>query len=535
MPAPEDISFDAATAVRPTARPGVFETDVHPLWTVGDKPNGGYLLALLGRAARARGRRGGSATWEMVSSAITYLRPPELGPATHRAPRAAAGPHGRPGPRRPASRTAPTSWSRCVLASCPTRVDALRRHRAAQARPIPSSASGPARACPAAPRSGSWRSRSAARPGHHALRRVAAAADARAELRGWTRFVDGREPDPLSLLFFIDAIPPATFMIGSTGWVPTLQMSAYVRARPAPGWLGIRMTANLVAGGMVDETCVLWDTAGQVVAQASSWPACASPTSSAEPTGRTLACAPAHRSTALLTSTRCPRAVSAARRCATPSRLGRGDLDAIAQLCRRTLTDDPRPKSSTARSSPTTSRRRASAIPDAAWSPSSSVTTGRTSGCSSSTVGPRPRRRACAARGRRGVGSGGGAQRLITGADPPYFLWPGVPSTETGLLCLLERRHYSRAETNFNMDVDLTAIPDDPGGHDLARPDDRDELDAVDGRPLVQLAARGAPRPRQGQPRHRRAERGRRGRHRVLRLRGEPARAAWARWRCART
>ncbi len=90
---------------------------------------------------------------------------------------------------------------------------------------------------------------------------------AAAELRGWTRFADGREPDALSLLFFADAIPPATLMIGSTGWVPTLQMSAYARAHPAPGWLGIRMTAGLVADGMVDETCVLWDSRGHVVGQ----------------------------------------------------------------------------------------------------------------------------------------------------------------------------------------------------------------------------------------------------------------------------
>ena len=88
-----------------------------------------------------------------------------------------------------------------------------------------------------------------------------------AELRGWTRFADGRKPDALSLLFFADAIPPATLMIGSTGWVPTLQMSTYVRARPAPGWLAIRMTAGLVADGMVDETCVLWDSRGHMVAQ----------------------------------------------------------------------------------------------------------------------------------------------------------------------------------------------------------------------------------------------------------------------------
>ena len=38
-------------------------------------------------------------------------------------------------------------------------------------------------------------------------------------------------------------------------------------ARPAPGWLGIRFTAHLVAAGTVDETCTLWDSHGHVVAQ----------------------------------------------------------------------------------------------------------------------------------------------------------------------------------------------------------------------------------------------------------------------------
>lgn len=71
-----------------------------------------------------------------------------------------------------------------------------------------------------------------------------------------------------------------------------------------------------------------------------------------------------------------------------------------------------------------------------------------------------------------------GHHNLITGADPPYFLWPGAPSTETDLLCLLERLHYARAETNFNMDVDLARIPEDPGGHQVARSEDRDEVDA---------------------------------------------------------
>ncbi len=71
-----------------------------------------------------------------------------------------------------------------------------------------------------------------------------------------------------------------------------------------------------------------------------------------------------------------------------------------------------------------------------------------------------------------------GHTTLITGADPPYFLWPGVPSDETTLHCLLERRHYARAETNFNMHVDLSAIPEDPGDTSLATDVDRAEVDA---------------------------------------------------------
>jgi predicted N-acetyltransferase YhbS len=69
-----------------------------------------------------------------------------------------------------------------------------------------------------------------------------------------------------------------------------------------------------------------------------------------------------------------------------------------------------------------------------------------------------------------------GQRSLTTGADPPYFLWPGVPSTEIGLLCLLERHHYSRVETNFDMRVDLSALPNDPGGHALAGTSERNEV-----------------------------------------------------------
>jgi GNAT superfamily N-acetyltransferase len=71
-----------------------------------------------------------------------------------------------------------------------------------------------------------------------------------------------------------------------------------------------------------------------------------------------------------------------------------------------------------------------------------------------------------------------GHRSITVGADAPYFLWPGVPSTELAMLCLLERHRYARVETNFDMTIDLRALPDDAGGHEVATAVDRDEIDA---------------------------------------------------------
>jgi GNAT superfamily N-acetyltransferase len=71
-----------------------------------------------------------------------------------------------------------------------------------------------------------------------------------------------------------------------------------------------------------------------------------------------------------------------------------------------------------------------------------------------------------------------GVQTVTVGADAPYFLFPGAESRETALLCLLERHHYERIGTNFNMTVDLAKIPEDGGGHQVASPSERDDVSA---------------------------------------------------------
>lgn len=89
----------------------------------------------------------------------------------------------------------------------------------------------------------------------------------RGELAAWFRLVDGREPDPISLLLVVDALPPVTFDLDLPGWAPTLELTAHVRAKPAPGWLKVRHATRNVAGGMFEEDCEVWDSAGRLVAQ----------------------------------------------------------------------------------------------------------------------------------------------------------------------------------------------------------------------------------------------------------------------------
>ncbi|NNN00929.1 MAG: thioesterase family protein [Acidimicrobiaceae bacterium] len=90
------------------------------------------------------------------------------------------------------------------------------------------------------------------------------------DVRGWLRLDDGDAPwSAWSLLFASDAMPPATFSLGSSGWVPTLQLTSYVRRIPTSEWLRARQWCVVVADGLVDERCVLFDERGELVASSS--------------------------------------------------------------------------------------------------------------------------------------------------------------------------------------------------------------------------------------------------------------------------
>jgi acyl-coenzyme A thioesterase PaaI-like protein len=86
-------------------------------------------------------------------------------------------------------------------------------------------------------------------------------------LRGWVR-PRGEEPDILFALFTGDALPPVVVNVGRPGWAPSVQLTALLRARPAPGWLRTEVRSQVVAGNWFDEDATVVDSAGRLVCQA---------------------------------------------------------------------------------------------------------------------------------------------------------------------------------------------------------------------------------------------------------------------------
>lgn len=261
--------FDEATAVSPAGPEGegqAWNVELRDeMSIVNGHPNGGYLLAVLGRAAV---EAVGQDDRHVVAATSSYVSPPTVGPATVvtevlRRGRTASQVRARLVQEGAARVEAlltvagldaePTAWGGVPVVELPSEEVCRDSTRS---RPSPITGLEPPLAKVVAmafdPATFGFAS---GRPGGGG------------ELRAWLRFVDDRPVDPLALLFAVDALPPATFEVAMTGWVPTLSLTAYIRALPAPGPLRLRFRVGVIAGGKVDETCEVWDGAGRLVAQ----------------------------------------------------------------------------------------------------------------------------------------------------------------------------------------------------------------------------------------------------------------------------
>ncbi|MET9428677.1 MULTISPECIES: thioesterase family protein [unclassified Streptomyces] len=262
-----EFEFDRDTAVT-LREPGVYDAELSAGWTIIHAVNGGYLLALLGRAL-------GDALPHPDPFTISahYLTPSVPGPAVIRTQTVRTG------------RTLSTGQASLfqyaddgseverirVLASYGD-LDALPDDVRTTAKPpaIPprehcfGPSDGPA---PQIPGSSAITERLDIKLDPATLGWALGAPSGKGEMRGWFGLADGRDPDPLSLLLTVDALPPTSFELGLKGWTPTVELTTHIRCRPAPGPLRVAITTRNLAGGFLEEDAEVWDSADRLVAQ----------------------------------------------------------------------------------------------------------------------------------------------------------------------------------------------------------------------------------------------------------------------------
>ena len=89
------------------------------------------------------------------------------------------------------------------------------------------------------------------------------------EFIAWLAHTDGAAPGPIDLLMFADIMPPPVFTIyGAFGWVPTVELTVQVRRKPAGGPLLARHTTRQVTRGVAETDTEIWDVNGDLVAMA---------------------------------------------------------------------------------------------------------------------------------------------------------------------------------------------------------------------------------------------------------------------------
>lgn len=80
--------------------------------------------------------------------------------------------------------------------------------------------------------------------------------------------VDACEVDQLTALVACDLTPPAAWnALGMQGWVPTIELTAHVRARPVDGPMTVEVTTHHVADGFLEEDALVRDAEGRLVVQ----------------------------------------------------------------------------------------------------------------------------------------------------------------------------------------------------------------------------------------------------------------------------
>lgn len=255
-------AFADATAVRLLSADEAgarFAAEVRPGWDIGGNANGGYLLAIAGRAM-----------------AEAVARPPLTLTAHYLKPATAGSCHVDVSIVRTGGRLA-TATGRVVIAGAVViqlvgtfgeqREGGHTWVRAAPAEVPPYEECVPRVPAPSGVHHGLMdRLAVRLRPGDDGFAEGRPTGDP--EIRGWFALAAEEQIDVFGVLLAADAFPPPIFNVDlPSGWVPTVELTVHVRGVPSPGPLRCAFRSHLIASGLVDEEGQIWDSTGALVAQ----------------------------------------------------------------------------------------------------------------------------------------------------------------------------------------------------------------------------------------------------------------------------
>lgn len=236
-------------------RDGVYQSMLDDEWSLGENPHGGYMMALLTKAALTTAGR----THPLAVSAH-FLRSPDIGPVELRTEAVKRG------------RLYTTVHARmvqngksCIEATVTAGEisDAAHEWEAHRQPTITPFDECDEHRTPAENLLGHIDVR--LDPHATAFLRGETSGD---EVRGWMQLTDGTGFDPLSLIVAVDLLPPTVFGLGHGGWCPTVELTYQLRGLPAPGPIAAyTRCAALSADGWFNEDAVVYDSRGRLVAQ----------------------------------------------------------------------------------------------------------------------------------------------------------------------------------------------------------------------------------------------------------------------------
>lgn len=273
--AEQSVPFAVASQPRPLGD-GTFTTTLRSEWSISGHPHGGFVMALLARSAMQVTAENEGVNGDPIAVSAQFLRGASLGPALLRTEVRKVGRQTSVIGVHLEQRGRSCIEGSVVIGRLPTQraawsdLPVMPAEPPANAVPLAEEVAGLGPSvyrivqdCDVRMESGTaaFLARKPVRPMPQRERQPAP------RMRLWVR-PRTAEVDVYFALLAGDINPPMPFLIGRTGWSPTVQMTSLVRARPTPGWLRVQVESRAVSGHWFDSDATVLDVTGQLVCQA---------------------------------------------------------------------------------------------------------------------------------------------------------------------------------------------------------------------------------------------------------------------------